>query len=338
VFLSNLSIAKKGIILISLPLLTAILFTVVLLNMLEQSDNDLAGQVTAKETLGLINQLTVHMVNGVTARAALRIKTAKTDADAATFWLNESRADIRKLKTLVQNNPEELSKVRLLENILEAANHDVAHAMSTNSDANTLDELLGANQLGMADFYLKRLIDTTESLLGPANRVDEEAPMMRAHDRESIEHALMAAVFLNVLLTIGLAVYFSKNITKRLESVKDNAILLSQRQPLQAALAGTDEIAALDQAFHVAASDLQRMEERTQDLVAIVSHELKTPLTAVQGIFYLAGQGAFGTMTDAANSEISQAEQQAAHLILVINNLLEIEKKQATSSGPDHQT
>jgi K+-sensing histidine kinase KdpD len=337
-FLSNLSIAKKGIILISLPLLTAITFTIVLLNLLEQSDNDLASQVNAKETLGLVNQLTVHMVNGVTARAALRIKRAETDAHAATFWLNESRADIRKLKTLVQGDADELSKVRLLENILEAANHDVANAMSNKDSAATkLNELIGADQIGMADFYLKRLIDTTESLLGPANRIDEEAPVMRAHDRELIEHALLAAVCLNMLLTIGLSVYFSKNITNRLGSVKDNAILISRREPLQTAIEGTDEIAALDQAFHKSASELQRMEDLNQDLVAIVSHELKTPLTAVQGIFYLAGQGAFGTMTEAAYSEISQAEQQAAHLILVITNLLELEKNQAIRSAPDHQ-
>jgi len=334
---SNLSIAKKGLLLISLPLLSAIIFTFVLLNLLEQSDTDLANEVGSKETLGTINQLTVHMVNGTTSRYAFRIKRAQTDAGSATYWLNQCRADLRKLKTLLQNNRDELSKVYLLQNTLEAANHDVEQAMNKDDAITSLNDLVDTKQIEMADFYLKRLLDTTESLLQPANRIDREAPLTRARDREGIEHALLAAVCLNVLLTIGLAIYFSKNITNRLKSVKDNAVFISKREPLSPAIEGTDEIATLDRAFHRAAVELQRMEERNQDLVAIVSHELKTPLTAVQGIFYLAAQGAFGTMSDAANLEASQAEQQSSQLISIINHLLELEKREATKAEMEDQ-
>ena len=62
-----------------MPLFTGIIFTAILFNLLQQSEKDLADEIAAKETLGVVNQLTVHMVDSTMARAALVIRKSETE-------------------------------------------------------------------------------------------------------------------------------------------------------------------------------------------------------------------------------------------------------------------
>jgi PAS domain S-box-containing protein len=69
--------------------------------------------------------------------------------------------------------------------------------------------------------------------------------------------------------------------------------------------------------------EIQRMR---QAFVAMVSHELRTPLTSVSGFCTLLSMGAFGDITEAAQSEAHKAEQNIKRLISLINDLLDLEK------------
>ncbi|HEY9785444.1 MAG TPA: ATP-binding protein [Candidatus Obscuribacterales bacterium] len=69
--------------------------------------------------------------------------------------------------------------------------------------------------------------------------------------------------------------------------------------------------------------EIQRLR---QAFVAMVSHELKTPLTAVSGFLTLLGMGAFGGLSDEALAQAERAEGNITRLMKLISDLLDLEK------------
>jgi PAS domain S-box-containing protein len=70
-------------------------------------------------------------------------------------------------------------------------------------------------------------------------------------------------------------------------------------------------------------------ERAKQEFVAMLSHDLRSPLGAIQGSLVLLKAGAMGALSEQAMTRISSAERIATQLIRLINDLLDIEKAEA---------
>ncbi len=88
---------------------------------------------------------------------------------------------------------------------------------------------------------------------------------------------------------------------------------LSQRVPA----AGPNEIRQLGQAFNAMAENLQAAEAQRRNLVADVAHELRTPLSNIQGYLEAVSDG----MLAADQSTIDTLSQQTAHLVALVEDL-----------------
>ena len=160
-----------------------------------------------------------------------------------------SRSDIRRLRSLARGNSKESEKVSQMEGLLESGTKDFGRFINSEEEPTTLSGLVGADQIGLIDTYITRLLDLSESLPRLADRIDREGPLLKIAIGSAFKIYFWRAVCLNVLLSVGMAVYFSKNITERLRKVKDNAVLIRKRLPLKPEIQGDDEIASLDRAF-----------------------------------------------------------------------------------------
>ena len=73
-------------------------------------------------------------------------------------------------------------------------------------------------------------------------------------------------------------------------------------------------------------TDRHRVEQLKRDFVSTVSHELRTPLTSVSGSLGLVLGGAAGELPASARNLLQIADRNAARLVRLINDLLDIEK------------
>lgn len=71
------------------------------------------------------------------------------------------------------------------------------------------------------------------------------------------------------------------------------------------------------------------LEKMKQAFVAMVSHDLRTPLTSVGGFLQLMPAGVYGSMPPEAIQEGEVAQRHTDHLISLINDLLDLEKLKA---------
>ncbi|HEY9718196.1 MAG TPA: PAS domain S-box protein [Trichormus sp.] len=70
----------------------------------------------------------------------------------------------------------------------------------------------------------------------------------------------------------------------------------------------------------------KEVERLKRDLIAIVSHELKTPLTSIHGFLSLLSENVYGPLSDELAGRVELAESSVMHLIKLVQDLLAVEK------------
>lgn len=73
-------------------------------------------------------------------------------------------------------------------------------------------------------------------------------------------------------------------------------------------------------------TERKRIEQLKQDFVAMVSHDLKTPLTTIQMVHSLFEANAYGVISAEGQHSLQMAQESTERLIRLVNNLLDIEK------------
>lgn len=76
-------------------------------------------------------------------------------------------------------------------------------------------------------------------------------------------------------------------------------------------------------------SSMKQLEQLRKEFLAVVSHDLRTPLTGIMGIANLVGANAFGTVGGDALQSIRTIERYSDMLLELINDILDLEKLEA---------
>ena len=76
-------------------------------------------------------------------------------------------------------------------------------------------------------------------------------------------------------------------------------------------------------------SDRKRAEKLKQDVIAMVSHDLRAPLTSIAMVLDMVMEGAAGELNDRGSRLVSRAQLSVSSLISMIKDLLDIERYEA---------
>lgn len=183
-----------------------------------------------------------------------------------------------------------------------------------------------------ADPYRVRIKKACEEYLQEFQRLEGDENTFQQsnlHERTNLTQYLLLGVGLNMGIAVALILYFTRNITAPLATLTANNWRLARREPLLQRISGKDEIAELDRGFHAMAKALYQAERRKQEFVQMISHDLRTPLTSIQGTLALALRGSYGNLNEKGATRLADAEADTERLINLISELLDIEKLEA---------
>ncbi|MBX9694171.1 MAG: PAS domain S-box protein, partial [Cyanobacteria bacterium] len=76
-------------------------------------------------------------------------------------------------------------------------------------------------------------------------------------------------------------------------------------------------------------TDRRELEELRQRFLAMVSHDLRSPLTSILGLLNVVTAGGCGDVTDSVQEQLKRAEKNMTTLISLINDLLDVERLNA---------
>jgi signal transduction histidine kinase len=109
------------------------------------------------------------------------------------------------------------------------------------------------------------------------------SPQLRQILREDFFPAFLRAGLIAFVLAIVFAIWMGNWIASPLKEIEHASISVSEGDYQQIPPKGPDEVQALANAYNEMVSRVQASQQSQRDFVANVSHELKTPLTSIQG-------------------------------------------------------
>ncbi|MFI8710142.1 sensor histidine kinase [Bacillus sp. NPDC077411] len=143
---------------------------------------------------------------------------------------------------------------------------------------------------------------------------------------------LLIAAGVTFLIVLVVSIFFSRSLVKRVQRLRKASAMIAKGQyDVHIPIGQYDEIGLLGNDFNNMAQQLQkaqteinRLEKRKRQFIADVSHELKTPLTTINGLVE-------GMKNDLIPEEKKQRcyemmEQETKRLIRLVNETLDYEK------------
>lgn len=150
--------------------------------------------------------------------------------------------------------------------------------------------------------------------------------------RNRVKVTLYAGWVFNLFMAVFLVAYFTGSTARRLNVVSENAVRLGRGDTLLPGISGNDEIAELDKVFHDMADALAAASQRKRELVQMVNHDLRTPLSSIKISMETLLAGVFGVLPPEAIDQLKTCLQDSDHVLNLANELLEGEKREATLS------
>lgn len=334
----NLKVAHQGLIIILIPLACELVALGMILYLLDQSNNAIKQEAVSKQIMEEANSLNKILYDG--GEAMVQYFYTRDMTELAKF---RNRADTMqrtfdKLEKLSKGNYERLERIYLLKRNSEKM-MDIIFAQGLPK---------GPDDPAGKPGNIKRFRDRITNIYGPLlatieEIVAEERQSLEKRVQEGREYAeklktvVMFAIAFSIAISIWLSLYFSRRITYRLGVVHGNLERFLKRQPLAAKVVGKDEIADLDRAFHDMTGTLERLEKSKQEFVSMISHDIRSPLTAVQGTLAVAAEGKFGKLDESGVKRLAGAERNIDTVMRLINDLLTIDKIDSGSLKLDYQ-
>lgn len=276
---SQLKLLHKGLVLVGIPIIFELAFAAALNYQLVQTDKFRQMELTQRKIASYTTRVLSQYM-----KVALLVTVTKSreNWDAFDMAYKEMFKTRQELKKLVAKDPVAAAHLERVEEYnrkfdefykkavgeLEGGYTPARHNTAFTSRSQMLPITAGVGR------RLQRLMDDAEKREFNA---DEQA-----QQRSLQGSLLLVGLASNILVSILLAVYFSKDITSRLATLADNAERLAKDKPLNPEFGGVDEIANLDRVFHNTSNALlaARKKERavfdnSQDLICAIDTDGK---------------------------------------------------------------
>lgn len=323
----NLKLSQKGLILVAVPLVFEFIFVIALAAMLEQAESERRQEAHSKAIVSLSNDLSNGLFDAASSIFAWHYTNSQMFQNRGTEATARIRNGIAELKELTSSDPKQRKRAR----------HIAVVADRVTKFLDTFSERIRTGQGSEIDYPTLRkqvsaayqpFIEELHVLAKEEKQRAIDAPRAERERKKKLNAFLLVGLAVNVLIAVLLS-WFFKGITRRLRVLSSNAKLLANKEALNQPLQGTDEIAQLDGVFHEMAEALISAEQRKQEFVSTICHDLRSPLANVQISLALAAKGKFGDLNEKGVERFSKAEKSIDRLIVLLNKLLDAERMEA---------
>jgi signal transduction histidine kinase len=326
-WLSNQSLSHKILLLLGLPFAFQLIFFWITFNAMDRADMELAQTEYAKQVTSRISELGHGLVSLMSSGYDL---TAHKDSNSSKLYKankQQIQNQLSDLRTLLANRKSDLAILDRMQNIYDRAFmllDETIRSASWGDKTAALDTLQSMKSL-RREFGLQ-----TDNLSEVYNRIQQEGPRHETLHRAEIKKYLWWSLLGNWILIAAIGLVIRKNVLNPIKVLMTNIDRLARGQQLAPRVGGRDEVGRLDSTFHDMSHSLKLLEEKKQQFVAMLTHDLRSPLSSVRLVIQLLGRGVYGdNLSDRGKGALDKAEHSIYSMLSIINNLLDAEKAAA---------
>ena len=260
----TLSLSKKALMLVSIPLAFEVVFVASLATLLHQAEYERGREAHAREVAMHFNNLLRLLLDRGSSLVFSYL--AKSEVFHQRYLDGQKQTDKEEaqLFDVVRNEPfEREATVRLLK--LNKVCRDNLSAASYSMKAGNLQE--AKEDWRKVQVAMEDLRANYDLVVKQHETVEHERRKAQVGYQKDLELLLYAGVGFNILLAVCLALYFNRGTSQRFQVLIDNTTRLASGQILMPALSGNDEIAYLDQTFRQMSESLARARQKERAVV-----------------------------------------------------------------------
>lgn len=286
------TLSRQVYLLICIPLIFQIGFVVALVLLLNDANEKALVQTKLKEKISTLEDL--YSLPVQLRDTTISYVTSFSGSDLSDFerLRQQMRDDIAKLMKMTQSQPSQLAIVKRL-------NSDITEGLRSVSD---FIELLQTDKTDVARKFaeLRQILLPVEiddvklirNFAAELKREESKHSNVQKELSDQIILLILIGVSANVLVVVGLAIWFNMGTARRLNVLMQNTALLALGKELLPPSKGSDEITDLDGVFHEMAAVLREAEKKERAMVE----------NAVDVICSLDGDGKFLRVSPASST------------------------------------
>lgn len=329
-----MKLIHKGLILISVPLAFELFFAFGFSALLKRSTEQINREIQAKQILAKVSRIHT-LLSESTIVASLKHQNAELDIDARydQIWLqiqNTYKAlqripETTDRRSTVNEIATTIKRFRVFQQYLLNTRIDPTEFVSNpafrNQISSTIVSWFTMRNESRRGTPIVRLIAAEKSSVKRDSGVNSEISVQ-------LKNFLLFGILGDAFLLSVLGLFFGRNIARRLRSLMQTTERLSRNEHLLPPLNGDDELAQLDLLLHSTARCLAETQRFKKQLLAVVCHELKAPLSAVHLTLALVATDTIELRPE-GRSAVVEAEQHCTKLQKMVADLLALETKGA---------
>lgn len=330
---ANLTVFQKGLLLVLVPLVFECFFVSTLIGLRHQAEVEERALQASKHISETASFLHDRLI-AIGQRMLFITVTGKSQSETLDEQIEKTRKALDEFQELVKDSPTQRKNAARL----REAGYDLIDLMENlREDARSGGMQQALQQGGYRTELTEEMREFNVAITAVvAEEQKHQNPAAGIQARRVADLAIPIGILLQISLAILLLLFFSREISARLQVIIANSGRLARAEALLPDLTGADEIAVVDRNFHAMANALaeakrkeRELERLRQEFVAMVSHDLRTPLTSVQLFLASLGEGVYGEVSDKIKSRADISEKSLERLIVLVNSLLDLEKLEA---------
>ena len=323
----HLTVGQKLILILAAPLFLQLAISLYIATLLEKVEQVAQYEYHSKRVIGTVNWISFLLSSEVLS--GLGIILIDDPAYKATYAAcqNDLGKAIEELKTAVLQTAEQTKSLSDLERIAKSLSNELNGATKAHGDQEAQAKKL-LNSQPLKSFWSEYPV-TRHKLLSAERNSFKAGLEQVARFRSEIKFAIYAGACADVLMALAMATIFAVGIARRISAIASNVDRFGKNEPLKEPIGGTDDLAILDNSFHSMAHAVRQAEQHKEEILGMVTHDIRTPLTTVNGILEMLESGIGGTLTDEGRAMVKRANYSCSRILLLTKDLLDIQKLEA---------
>lgn len=314
-------ISRKILILVSIPLAFQLGMSAFLFDQVQSTQRRIEQELERKRLVATLDKIHHLHIRSLAAAAFYSINKSEEVGKRHTELLKELTVQVKALAQQTSGNAElaELTK-NLRQSIATVVKYELLmRKVSLMTDAPQLGTSQQAREAIKDSMHQ---IENFQSKLIPP--VDDLQALQKAAQEQLIKLAAVLAAIVGIIT--ALLIWSQKNIIEVLGALLKQISKFRNGESIQPTLKPGSEVAELEGVICDSANRIATLERLRRELSSIVSHDVRAPMTSIEGVVTLLEAGAFGELDADEEALVSKQKKISGDLLSVLNNILDLDK------------
>lgn len=318
------NLSETGLILVAVPLIFELGLAMALSDTLSKIERQTISHLHSKAIVSNAGQINDGFYNMAMFLTLWKYTKDPSIGGQYKSAVRQAHESVDRLISLTRENPDQNARALKIRQLGIEADAVVAQfAKPIVSGASVMIEAAGFRRELRKSFV--PMLEELEILVQEENnRLTSVKP-----DLGGLFKTICFGLLANLVLSCFLALFFARSIIARIDRLTDNLKSCAERRELAPSLQGRDEFVQLDKVFHQFNDSLTSIEKQKREFVAMINHDLRTPLTTLQYVLALALRGSYGEFSEGEKKVLAKQEDELMNLVNYVNDFLAEEQKKS---------